>query len=146
MEEKERVVLFLCQAQGDCSRIMPQVLSHSPFLLPLQCVGRGYIVRQVYVIRIKAVRHTCFFLCKVSRVGLLTVIGCVLVLTTCLLILMSFNLASGGFVADLPFGTQVMEAGVMFTRNGRQKGLCAWEPHRTLVSINGMLFGWPVEC
>ena len=149
MEEKERVVLFLCQANGDCSRLMPQELSHSSFPLPLQCVGRGYIVRQVCVIRIKVVSRACFFLCQVSRVGLLTIIGYVLVLATSLLILMSssspFNLASGGFAADLPFWTQVMEAGVMFTRNGGQKGLCVQEPHRTLVSINGMLFGWPVK-
>ena len=91
LELWRRVVLFLCQAKGDCSRLMPQELSHSPFPLPLQCVGRGYIVRQVYVVRIKAVSCTCFCLCKVSRVGLLTGIGCVLVLATSLLILMSFS-------------------------------------------------------
>ena len=67
MEEKERVVLFLCQAKGDCSRLMPQELSHSSFPLPLQCVGRGYIVRQGYVIRIKAVTRKLLSIRRVSR-------------------------------------------------------------------------------
>ena len=67
-----------------------------------------------------------------------------------LLILMSFsssfNPASDGFLAvsplisnclNLPFGTReyVIEAGVLPTRNGRQKGFHAQEPHRVLLGF-----------
>ena len=65
------------------------------------------------------------------RVGLLTRLGYL----QGLLILMSFNLASGGFVAALPLisncsnalwnSGKVMAAGVLLTRNGGPKGLCA---------------------
>ena len=54
-----------------------------------------------------------------------------------------FNLASGGFVAvsplvsnysDLWNSEKVIEPRVV-PRNGRQKGLCAQEPHRALLGI-----------
>ena len=76
-------------------------------------------------------------------------VGCVLVLATSLLILMSFsspfNLASGGFAADLPFGTQVLEAGVTFTRNGGHKALRAWEPAEPRSAPRGAIWA-AVEC
>ena len=40
MEEKEKVALFLCQAKGKHSRLVPQELCPLPW-----GIGRGYIVR-----------------------------------------------------------------------------------------------------
>ena len=122
---------------------------------------RGLIVRahgQGYAIRIKAVSPAFFFLLQsFKRVGLLTRLRCVQGLRGGLLILMSFsgplNLASGGFLAapplicnclNLPFGNsgKVMEAGVLPTRNGEQKGLHASELHRAPLGFTSMLLSW----
>ena len=91
-----------------------------------------------------------------SKAGSLTRLGCKLVLHSLvlvssqvvdLLVLKSFsslfNLASGDSLttpplisncSNLPFGTHGrslrLMAGVLTIRNGGQKGLCAWEPHR----------------
>ena len=34
---------------------------------------------------------------------------------------------------------KVMEAGLLPTRDGGQKGLCAWEPHRSPLDFSGRL-------
>ena len=63
MGEKEKVALLLWQAKGEHSRLTPQDLYPSPWW-----VRKSYIVKQEYVIRIKAVTvlHSSFF-CQVSN-------------------------------------------------------------------------------
>ena len=85
-----------------------------------------------------------------SRMELLTRLRCMQGLRLSgLLILMSlsgpFNLASGRFLAAPPLlasvesalwrSRKVMEAGVLPTRNGRQKGFRVQEPHRVLFGF-----------
>ena len=77
MEEKERVALFLCQAEREHSRLVPQELCP-----PHWGIGRGYTVwgsGQRYVVRIKAATSLAFFflLHSFKRVGLLTGLACV---------------------------------------------------------------------
>ena len=62
--EKEVMALFLCQAKREHSRLMPQELHFPPWR-----IGRGYVVRQGCVIRIKAVNslYSSFF-CRASKV------------------------------------------------------------------------------
>ena len=50
MKEKWRLASLLCQTKEEHSRLVPQELCPHPWW-----VGKGYIVRQEYVIRIKAV-------------------------------------------------------------------------------------------
>ena len=62
MKEKWRLALLLCQTKEEHSRLVPQELCPHPWW-----TRRGYIVRQGYVIRIKAVTRKLLSIRRVNR-------------------------------------------------------------------------------
>ena len=110
---------------------------------PPWCVGKGYIVRQEYTIKSKAITVLYSSFCGFKRVGFADKTGvCAGSQVVCLLFLMSLGLRQ--FHCRCFFDQQlfcfqnsekVMEAGVLPTRNRGQEGLCAQESHRALLDI-----------